>query len=183
MCRDTPRGRPVRCWQSCKLQHGNSLLFEVQWSEARQSGRNPGLPRPAPACQGTWTGLKDPHRHTRGSRSRGGHVSTNVHHPGRRSSYYDGQNDNPFPARRAGVASFRHRDHFPPQLPRNIAVPCPTPPWCRAPHQDAEGNTYVGTTSHVPTGLAVSTSFGPTYYFDSAPPGLSLLWQGVIVLL
>jgi len=31
--------------------------------------------------------------------------------------------------------------------------------------------------------LAVSTSFGPTYYFDSAPPGLSLLWRGVIVLL
>ena len=30
---------------------------------------------------------------------------------------------------------------------------------------------------------AVSTSFGPTYYFDSAPPGLSLLWRGVIVLL
>ena len=26
--------------------------------------------------------------------------------------------------------------------------------------------------------LAVSTSFGPTYYFDSAPPGLSLLWPG-----
>ena len=31
--------------------------------------------------------------------------------------------------------------------------------------------------------VAVSTSFGPTYYFDSAPPGLSLLWRGVIVLL
>jgi integrase/recombinase XerD len=31
--------------------------------------------------------------------------------------------------------------------------------------------------------LAVSTSFGPTYYFDSAPSGLSLLWRGVIVLL
>src|SRR6266700_2514432 len=25
-------------------------------------------------------------------------------------------------------------------------------------------------------------SFGPTYYFDSAPPRLSLLWRGVIVL-
>ncbi len=31
--------------------------------------------------------------------------------------------------------------------------------------------------------VAVSTSFGPTYYFDSAPPGLSLLWRAVIVLL
>ena len=31
--------------------------------------------------------------------------------------------------------------------------------------------------------LAVSTSFGPTYYFDSAPPGLSWLWRAVIVLL
>ena len=27
-------------------------------------------------------------------------------------------------------------------------------------------------------GVAVSTSFGPTCYFDSAPPGLSLLWRG-----
>jgi len=36
----------------------------------------------------------------------------------------------------------------------------------------------------IPTSrLAVSTSFGPTYYFDSAPPGLSLLRRGVIVLL
>jgi len=31
--------------------------------------------------------------------------------------------------------------------------------------------------------VAVSTPFGPTYYFDSAPSGLSLLWRGVIVLL
>ncbi len=35
----------------------------------------------------------------------------------------------------------------------------------------------------LPLVVAVSTSFGPTYYFDSAPPGLSLLWRGVIVLL
>jgi hypothetical protein len=31
--------------------------------------------------------------------------------------------------------------------------------------------------------MAVSTPFGPTYYFDSAPSGLSLLWRVVIVLL
>ena len=40
-----------------------------------------------------------------------------------------------------------------------------------------------GTRSWTVLGVAVSTSFGPTYYFDSAPPGLWLLWRGVIVLL
>lgn len=85
---------------------------------ARRSGGNHGPSAPS-RCVRYVTRLKDSHRDTCGSRSRGGHVVTNVRHPGRRSSYYYGGQDHyPFPARWAGAVTFRQHDHFPPYLHR-----------------------------------------------------------------